>query len=294
MLLVSGACAANGTIDTGSVNGLAIDATHVYWGDLRYDGTYVKKAPLAGGSETTLANVETPEVAFVAGNQVYWRGSTVDGIDPTFFAIATDGGSPTVIVPETVYAVASNGTTVAWVHFTGTGKNGLEVVPVGGGAPTTIAQLAGVPDNLAMDDTAVYAAISSSIVRVSLADGSQSVLFSDSTLLGVKLAVDGANVYWIEGGDVRQIAKTGGAPTTLASRPGTGTGTAIAVDATHVYWNIGGEIGRAPIGGGVNELVATNAAMNLLAVNDKFICWAGAGKDSSNASVAGPIYALPK
>jgi len=56
-----------------------------------------------------------------------------------------------------------------------------------------------------------------------------------SSVVPAAIAVDAANVYWIEGlGSVRKVPIAGGTPVTLAAAPVLPGG--IAVDATSVYW----------------------------------------------------------
>ena len=90
--------------------------------------------------------------------------------------------------------------------------------PNGGGAPTTIFQGSAVY-LLATDGASVFAAaadlntpVSASIVALPVGGGTALTLAPE---YAVSLAVDDTDVYWT-GGQIKKVAKTGGAATTLA------------------------------------------------------------------------------
>ena len=68
------------------------------------------------------------------------------------------------------------------------------------------------------------------------------------------LAVDDTNVYWSDGGTIRQAPIRGGATITLATDDGI---TSMAIDATSVYWTVALSVWKVPIGGGTPTTIAT-------------------------------------
>lgn len=97
------------------------------------------------------------------------------------------------------------------------------------------------------------------------------------------IAVDPANVYWIEGGypgTVKKVGINGGTVTTLASDLSTSNGGKIAVDSTSVYWTergISGNDGavkKVGIGGGTITTLASGLSYPLyVAVDSTSVYW---------------------
>jgi len=112
----------------------------------------------------------------------------------------------------------------------------------------------------------------------------------------VDLAVDDSALYWLNAGSlnaptVRKLAKSGGAPMTLAPSPINPT--QMALDDTYVYWladgpESGGSVGTLQrvlkIGGDVETLHKGADHPTGLAVNDTGVWWAQSGSWSCGAA----------
>lgn len=103
------------------------------------------------------------------------------------------------------------------------------------------------------------------------------------------LATDATNVYWTnaDNGDVMTVAKSGGAPTVVASREGYGAD--VAADDVNVYWSVHGSGGSpifaTPKAGGTTKQLATSGYLTGLAIDQERVYWS----DSS-----GHMMSVPK
>jgi len=177
---------------------LAVDATSLFW----TDGSNLMRAPLAGGTATTVA----ARTNIIAGLV----------IDSTSFYFTDFGSSGEAFVDGAVVKL-----------------------PLGGGTAVTLASAQTEPASILVDATNVYwtsGAAGGAILKVALAGGTPVTLAS-----GLKsvngIAVDSTSMYWTVqgvGGSVMKVGLGGGSPVTLATgqnEPG-----AIVVDSTSVYW----------------------------------------------------------
>jgi hypothetical protein len=95
---------------TGSVSGVAVDATNVYWGD----GASISKVPLAGGASVTLANLSFPALVVTTdGIRVYW---TMGVNDQAIRSVPVGGGETATLATAQIFAVgiALDATSVYW------------------------------------------------------------------------------------------------------------------------------------------------------------------------------------
>jgi hypothetical protein len=95
------------------------------------------------------------------------------------------------------------------------------------------------------------------------------------------IAVDSANVYWTNIGDVcpgsvMRVPLDGGTASTLV--PGAAAG-AIAVDATSVYFTSESDILKVPIAGGAATTLASGQSASAIAVDSTAVYWTNLGAE---------------
>ena len=165
----------SGQVSPDGIGGLALDAAYVYWTTggpaTATNGGAVVKAPIGGGAPTTLATGQYPGALAVDDTHVYWVN--------TLCAPPNDGGAECT-------------------------ENAIVSVPLGGGAPTTLASGEGQGEQIALDAVNVYWTTSS----------------RDNSQFGM--------------GPVLVVPKAGGTPATLASGQYDPTG--IAVNENSAVW----------------------------------------------------------
>lgn len=134
-------------------NGLAVDATNVYWVN-RFDG-YVKKADRDLGNETALANGDIPWDIAVDDTYVYWTEQGSPGGAGKVMRVAKAGAAPEMLAMDAQgpQGIAIDATRVYWAN-----KNDgtIKAVPLAGGMPTVIACGQEKPQNVVVDATHVY------------------------------------------------------------------------------------------------------------------------------------------
>ena len=156
----------------------ATDAFSVYWTN-EVDGT-VMKAPLNGGSATTLAaGQNSPLTAAIDAASVYW--GTADGA--------------VMKVP------LGDGTSVYWSTYDTTGGK-LMKMPVGGGTATVFATWqTGRGGLVAIDATAAYyvvaaGGVSSDLFRVPIGGGGATLVLS-AAYINDELVAGAECVFWV-------------------------------------------------------------------------------------------------
>jgi hypothetical protein len=199
-------------------NTLAIDETSVYWGAVTLESKQVStggvrgvvvRAPLAGGTQTTLASGTFEPTYSMAtdSSNLYWTATTNGTGDGVFILMSAplSGGKATTLLagPET-----------------------LSNAPPGAGTPLYIG-IAG---------SSIYG-VYDALTRRAL-DGSSAVTLAPG--FGGPLVINGANVYWLSEGKILSVPRSGGDVVTLAS--GRKRAQSIAVDSTSVYWTEGVEV----------------------------------------------------
>jgi hypothetical protein len=136
------------------INGLAVDATSVYWTWGGYGAGGLKKAARAGGAAVPLAaGEEDPNSVSVDATNAYFTSFGLNGTySNRVVKVPIAGGAPVILVPPRPFVpgfVTSDGTNVYW------SENGhVWRVPVAGGS---LEQIAGPKTGLiVVDATRVY------------------------------------------------------------------------------------------------------------------------------------------
>lgn len=218
---------------------VSVDATHVYWTDLRYSGSdpgKIGRVPIAGGPEEILAtNLDRPNSCALAAGRVFFAQFTAVSDVPR-----AGGAVESVSAAESAaYYVAANATLVCWVRT----RTTIVCKPEASNAISVLAtEASGVIRHLAIDDThAFWAMADGSLRTVSLAGGTPTTLASPlDSCLTADIELDGTHAYWACGPNVRSVAKTGGAVSLLHHAASDVFG--IAVDESRVYWTTGSEL----------------------------------------------------
>ena len=284
---------------------VAVDATSVYWTAINPDATTggtVMKAPLCGGTVTTLATTTfvssyvVVQALAVDASNVYWmsRDEAAGAPGGQIMMVPLGGGPSTPIASEQLPdALAVDATSVYWTdERTGT----VMKAPLAGGAPVTLGPGFGQGvGSVAVDTTGVYWWTNNrGILKVALAGGQLQTLVpetSNNATVGA-LVVSGGSLYWASavvqsGGDETSISSvplSGGTPTTLATDPSQ-VGS-IAVDGADVYWlsaacatgSCRGIVKKVAVGGGTPVTVASGWAISMysrgsIAVDTTSVYW---------------------
>jgi hypothetical protein len=176
---------------------LSVDSTSVYWADLHGN---LQKTPISGGATTTLATAMG--VFEIHGGNAYFLGKL--GV----MQVPVGGGTPTKLVGITgptnraleVEYSAANATSMFWIAAGGP----LMQAPFDGGPVVTLVTTsAPFIAGMAADDTNVYVATGTAIVKVPIAGGAPTTVVTiPKAFLVTGLAVDATNVYWMIGGPV--------------------------------------------------------------------------------------------
>jgi hypothetical protein len=174
----------------------------------------------------------------------------------------------------------------------------LQRVPKRGGITMVLYSGNGAPfdrgANVAVDDAEVYwtsavtnGAAKSSTLNRQGKDGGKAIVVTSTQGAGLAcIAIDGQNMYWVQGSGVMKAAKSGGPATAVAS--GQVGVDCVALDDKNVYWSLGGTekaqfgdgaIAFAPKTGGASKVIVKGAehAANLV-VDDKNIYWQNSDK----------------
>jgi hypothetical protein len=194
---------ATGTISALASNqaapaGIAVDGTSVYWSNDVADGG-ILRVPLDGGAPTTIVpHAGNPLQLVVSPTHVYWYQI---GGDRVFFAPLSGGAEQLFFYDSNYYiaAIAIDGVNLYYTEQSSLGP--LGVLPLDGGAPTSIANDNGTW-GVVSDGTYVYYASPNSdaptfdgaVVRVPLAGGTPTTLATGG--YPEVIAIDATSVYW--------------------------------------------------------------------------------------------------
>jgi hypothetical protein len=228
-------------ITTVGVNGLAIDATNVYWTLPRQ----VWREPLAGGPATLVFSAPGPDdnlgALAVTSSGLYF-GDEQGGVVSTIAWLPTGASASSTVwdVGGSVNTlVAQGGLVYAFSQNTVTGAQWLSTAPeTGGGWPMQVDAAGTSIESFAVSSTGVY------FTHVASAD---------------------ANIYYLpQGGGPAVVAVSG--------QPGP---TVVAADDTAVYWfNAGdGSIRKQSLCGGTQVILARGQIAQVMSVDAQNLYW---------------------
>jgi hypothetical protein len=242
---------------------LSVDDANLY---LALGNLGIFRAPKTGSSPVLISDPGMGTVgigpATVLGGTAYWSEQpipVVDGGSPRLLKSTPLPGGPIAIVAQLAAddpAVSAIGVTAGTVFLAGPSATLLEQVPISTGIGV-VGDLAWGCSNLVSDTDAVYCYLSGAVGPIQrFVSGREllqlGTLIDKSTSPSVALAVDDANLYWVDDTTIGTVMKMPKTTSTSTSPMATviahdSSPIAIAVDATSVYWsNVGGEIRRAP------------------------------------------------
>jgi hypothetical protein len=196
--------------------GITVSNQEFFWINV---GLGIQKAPLAGGTITTLVPgfVNSDGLA-IDDRGVYWY--VLDSADSVVMQVLRGGGDPAVLVSG-LASPSGIGTDGAFVYVADTAGRDTDA-PVGrilrvsrdGGEPTVLATEPVELKRLALDDAFVYWTSGStaqpgsgSVSRIALdGTGSRTVL-AEGLTRAFNLAVDDRYVYWADRDGVRRLRK---------------------------------------------------------------------------------------
>jgi hypothetical protein len=264
-----GACTRVLASATGSLFGIAIDETDIYFTAQSADSGALARVPIDGGVVTTLAQSSSALFVAVDTTRVYWTA------DDAVMSLSKDGGVPSTLAsgPQQFSGVALDSTCVYW---TTAGGGTIVRYAIDGGSPSTLATNQVQPSALALGSDSVYWTNSAadggtgSIVRVSK-DGGVATTLVAGVQASLGIAVDARRVYWTEPTAIMAVSLEGGVPSTLATASVIAGGllgppptfALLVVDPPNIFVSsVGltvtsfGAVYQVPIGGGAATTLA--------------------------------------
>jgi hypothetical protein len=273
------------------VQGVAIDATYVYWVDAG-DGS-VRRLLKAGGTPDVLATGQAKPLRItVDSTSLYWTNNLGGAV----MVMPKAGGTPQVLAPAgQPRGIADDGAYIYWTNQT---DSTVMRVPKAGGTPQVLTTVVELPLSVVVDATDVYfntdvsgpmGQATGKLYRAPSAGGTASMIASGVPAQApdiYALALNSTSVFWllsgVSGGGLYMMPKAGGPPVVL---PGTSTtyvtvDDALAVDECTVYFTTGllggpGPLLRVPIQGGAMAVHTGSAGWSLALDTTKV--WSAAG-----------------
>lgn len=275
---------------------IALSSTNVYFSNAFSLFQEVDSIPLGGGVKTVLHSTAARPLSLVFfGSTLYWLDAIGAGPDGGIWSISTSAGSMPVHVTNNHDDVNLNGQPLA-VYSTGSGILRMTHIMFGDAWASKLydtrlslfgtSQVSLLPDfdpvthfnyypySIAIDGTHVYFThdTGGGIWRVPYAGGTPTKLVDAAERESV--VVEGGQMYFVKGGDIRSKPSAGGVSTTFASS----VGTVVSMVAANgnLYWACSScnAIYKKPLAGGAKVTLAS-AETNLLslAVNSSYVYW---------------------
>ncbi len=228
--------------------GIAVNATRVFWTTL--DPGAVMSMPIEGGTPVAhVTGLAAPRELTLSPDSVFWAASdpvTETGSVHSAPLLGTGTAVEYEFGPPGPWDVAVDATNLYWTDSE-MGLVGRR--SIGGSAVAILTDDGQAPKSLVVDEAAVYwlSTAPAGIWKVPIGGGPTVELIAlGDGAVPAGIAIDDAMLYWFEAGtnQLREIAKSGGEPTTLyAGAAPTGAASlsvpsfdAVAVDDTSAYW----------------------------------------------------------
>jgi hypothetical protein len=180
------------------VNGMAIDATALYWATYT-GGDVISEMPLPGGTATILVTTTDGRGSWslaAAGGGVFYNYGTSDPSD-TMSEIrrVAAGGGPSVTIASSQNDAASVAVDAAHVYWANAGESIL-AAPQQGGAATVLASGLKKAAGLVVDGATLYFSADGGIYKMPVSGGTPGLVAAATT---ASFAVDATRVYWTDG-----------------------------------------------------------------------------------------------
>jgi hypothetical protein len=159
--------------------------------------------------------------------------------------------------------------------------------------------------DLIADDSRLYAAASNGLVAMDKSSGATTML-ATGNFFNTNLAQDATSIYWTDRKDltIDKVAKTGGAPVTLASNQPTPPGRLAVTGDGGVYWTLRGDnangsttqgaVRALPAGANTPIDIATGLDHAIEpAVLSHAVVWTVYGPTDSTTTPGGSVMAAP-
>jgi len=224
---------------------LAVDASSIYWPE--YSAQRVMKAPLGGGAPALLAGSlgTSPQFVHLDATNVYWP---TDGGTSSIQTIPKGGGTAANLLttgqPDDIEVDASY---IYWTSGSSGTTGTINRLNKATLANQVIGTIGGALRAIAIDDTHVYAANSTTVVRVPKTGGTVETIATNQPNIG-DLKVGVTSVFWtnyVANGSVMRARKAGGGVGPVAlDQP---MASWLVVDGNTVYWSVSGKLVKVDV-----------------------------------------------
>ncbi|HZZ83409.1 MAG TPA: Ig-like domain-containing protein [Anaeromyxobacteraceae bacterium] len=297
------ACTVSVTTSQGTVTApapfqvLTSSVPSVYFLEGGSSGSAMVVAKSGGTAHTLASGLLSPTAIAATPWAVYWLEGTSTG---ELKMVGSGGGAVTTLaacnVPFGVSPPLNLTVDGAGNAFCGTSA-GLAVVPPGGAASLLAPAASGIYDSIALNGTNLYwteRASGSPLgeVRGIATSGGAATTLASGISMPTGIAADAASVYFIAGGAVRKVPLSGGTPVMLAILTGSGDLTGVGLDSTYYYWADIGSIYRLPLAGGTPAALVSNAYIGGMALDGTNLYWTDSGALKTMPKGGGTIITL--